>query len=445
MDTFLFITVLWMGFAIWQYRQEKNKLKERLKKYSSLTSQEEYREDLDNAISEKEIQIEDLEDIKDSLEESIRKLRAKFNELDGRLYVKSLDFYEPQYAFISSQDYIFRLKQLRGERQELEERGRDYICYQDLFIDRENDGKKAIKISKNIMQLMKIAFENECKYDIKNVRFSNLEKSERKIKRLFNKINKQTGRIDFEMSEELLELKLRELILHYELDEKQHEEKERQKIQAEDERKMKTAERAKRKLEEAEEREKRYKERLEVALNRQNSIAIREQQKLEQEVSELKELVEKAHTETEKAQASYRNAMTKKGYIYILSNVGVLGENIYRICMTQSTPPESYIDRMNPMVPFPFDIHIKLFSQDSLSTLHQLHQRFSSQRLNLVNDRRDFFRVSFDEIIQVIEEIENDTGLVAVEGEPVQIPEAHEYIKSQALARQRSTSDRSEC
>ena len=144
MDTFLFITVLWMGFAIWQYRQEKNKLKERLKKYSSLTSQEEYREDLDNAISEKEIQIEDLEDIKDSLEESIRKLRAKFNELDGRLYVKSLDFYEPQYAFISSQDYIFRLKQLRGERQELEERGRDYICYQDLFIDRENDVKKAI-------------------------------------------------------------------------------------------------------------------------------------------------------------------------------------------------------------------------------------------------------------------------------------------------------------
>ncbi|MEM1254392.1 MAG: DUF4041 domain-containing protein [Cyanobacteria bacterium P01_H01_bin.21] len=444
MDTFLFITVLWMGFSIWQYRQEKNKLKERLKKYSSLISQEEYREDLDNAISEKEMQLEDLEDIKESLEESIKKLRVKFTEIDDRLYVKSLDFYEPQYAFISSQDYIFRLRQIREEIKELKERGRDYICYQDLFIDRRDDGKKTIKISSNITQLMKIAFETECKYVIKNVKFSNLDKSERKIKRLFNRINKQAGRIDFEISEELLELKLRELILHYELYEKQHEEKERQKIQAEDERKMKNAEKAKRKLEEAEEREKRYTERLEAALNRQNSIAIREQQKLEQEVLELRKLVEEAHTETEKAQDSYRKAMTKKGYIYILSNIGVLGENIYRICMTQSTPPESYIDRMNPMVPFPFDTHIKLFSQDSLSTLRQLHQRFSSQRLNLVNDRRDFFRVSFDEIIQAIEEIENDTGFVAVEGEPVQIPEAHEYIKSRALARQHSTSDKSE-
>ncbi|EKV00373.1 T5orf172 domain-containing protein [Leptolyngbya sp. PCC 7375] len=318
----------------------------------------------------------------------------------------------------------------------LGEKDGDYICYQDLFIDRQNSGKKAVKISNNITQLMKIAFETECKYVIKNVSLANLEMSERKIKKLFKRINKQTGRIDFEISEELLELKLRELTLNYELNEKQQEEKERRKIQAEDERKMKNAEKAKQKLEEAEEREKRYQEKLEAALNKQNSIVIREKQKLEQEVSQLKKLVEEAHTETEKAQASYRRAMTKKGYIYILSNIGVLGEDIYRICMTQSTPPESYIDRMNPMVPFPFDIHIKLFSQDSSGTLRQLHQRFASQRINLVNDRRDFFKISFNEIIQAIEEIDNSTGLIAVEGEPMQTPEANEYMKSKALERQ---------
>ncbi|EKV00372.1 hypothetical protein Lepto7375DRAFT_2480 [Leptolyngbya sp. PCC 7375] len=104
MDTFLFIAVLWMGFAIWQYRQEKNQLKERLREYSSLISQEEYIENLDNAISEKETQVENLDNIKESLEDSIKKLRVKLNELDDRLYVKSLDFYEPQYAFITSQD-----------------------------------------------------------------------------------------------------------------------------------------------------------------------------------------------------------------------------------------------------------------------------------------------------------------------------------------------------
>lgn len=435
MSTFLFVILLWMGFTIWQERQDIKLLREKLSRFNSLISTEEFKEDLERDISEKEHKIKDLKNEKESLEVSITKLRNKLSELDDRLYVQSLDFYEPKYSFISSNDYMFRLRQLGEERKRLKERGRDYICYKDIFITRNNGQEKKIKISKNITQLMKIAFETECKYTIQKVSLSNLESSEAKIRNLFKRINRQSGKVECLISDDLLELKLKELTLSYELEEKKREEKELRKIKDEQVKDMKRAEKAKQKLEEAEDKERRYQEKLDAALEKQSSIAAQEKEKLEREVSELQKLLSQAHSETEEAKNYYQKAMTKEGFIYVLSNIGSLGKDIHRICRTQSNPPERYIDPMNRSVPFPFDVHIKLFSRDSLGTLQQLHQRFCDKRLNLVNDyRKDFFEVPLNEIIQAVEEIDNETGLIAIE-EVINTPYAYEYMRSQALVR----------
>jgi phosphopantetheine adenylyltransferase len=69
---------------------------------------------------------------------------------------------------------------------------------------------------------------------------------------------------------------------------------------------------------------------------------------------------------------------------------------------------------MNPVVPFPFDVHFKIHSEDALDTLKRLHGRFQARRVNLLNDRRDFFQVSIDEIAQAIDEINKQTGVLNI-------------------------------
>ena len=88
----------------------------------------------------------------------------------------------------------------------------------------------------------------------------------------------------------------------------------------------------------------------------------------------------------------------------------------------------------NPSVPFPFDVHFKFFSEDASDTLRQLHQRFNERRINKANERRDFFRVSLDEIFQAVEEIKKETGaLKNIQFEKV--AQAYEYRRTLASER----------
>jgi hypothetical protein len=116
----------------------------------------------------------------------------------------------------------------------------------------------------------------------------------------------------------------------------------------------------------------------------------------------------------------------------VISNIGTLGRDVYRICMTKRNDNEDgYVRSMTPEVPFPFDIHFKFISEDASDTLRRLHQRFEDRRVNVVNPRREFFRVSYDEIAQAIEEIQKETGsLKNIRSE--RSPQAYEYRRTQA-------------
>ena len=101
----------------------------------------------------------------------------------------------------------------------------------------------------------------------------------------------------------------------------------------------------------------------------------------------------------------YREANQKAGYVYIISNIGAFGENVYKIGMTRRLDPMDRVDELgDASVPFDFDVHAMIFSDDAPKLEAALHNAFADRKLNFVNQRREFFNVSLDEIKRVVKE-----------------------------------------
>ncbi len=95
---------------------------------------------------------------------------------------------------------------------------------------------------------------------------------------------------------------------------------------------------------------------------------------------------------------------TKRGNVYVISNVGSFGENVYKVGMTRRLNP---LDRVRELgdasVPFSFDVHAIIESDDAPALEHQLHQELAMMQMNKVNPRKEFFRVPLTDIKSLVE------------------------------------------
>lgn len=90
---------------------------------------------------------------------------------------------------------------------------------------------------------------------------------------------------------------------------------------------------------------------------------------------------------------------TKAGHVYIISNEGSFGENIYKIGMTRRLEPLDRIRELSSAsVPFAFDVHALIWSEDAPALETMLHKKFALSQVNKVNFRKEFFRLPLDEI-----------------------------------------------
>lgn len=97
----------------------------------------------------------------------------------------------------------------------------------------------------------------------------------------------------------------------------------------------------------------------------------------------------------------------KAGNIYIISNLGSFGENVFKIGMTRRLDPQERIDELgSASVPFKFDVHSFIFSKDAVALETQLHNRLDAQRVNKVNRRKEFFMSSVDELEALVSELD---------------------------------------
>ncbi len=126
--------------------------------------------------------------------------------------------------------------------------------------------------------------------------------------------------------------------------------------------------------------------------------------KYEQQLQELSEKLKEAEERNQRALSMAQQ--TKRGHVYIISNVGSFGEDVYKIGLTRRLEP---LDRVKELgdssVPFEFDVHALIFSEDAPSLECKLHRHFIMMQMNKVNHRKEFFKVDLKHIHEEIEKI----------------------------------------
>jgi hypothetical protein len=358
---------------------------------------------------------------------SIDRLRAEFNALDEEANLQSFGFYKPRYAFADSVSYQRKLDEIRERQKRMIKDKTAAICLTQWMVNGSaTEGRKQIN---QTLKLMLRAFNGECDAAVAKVKYNNVQVMETRIRKAYEAINATVEIQQCQIAWDFLSLKLEELYLSHEYQERLQEEKEEQRRIREQIREEEVALRELEKARlDAEKEEKRYAEALRKATEEAERAVGEKQQKLMWQVEELKRRLDEAKTNKERAIAQAQ--MTRSGHVYIISNVGSFGDDIYKIGMTRRLDP---MDRVRELggasVPFSFDVHAIIYSEDAPALENKLHHLFSRQRVNRINERKEFFRVSIDEIAQAVRENHGEINLTLA-------AEAKEYRKTLALLRE---------
>ncbi len=98
----------------------------------------------------------------------------------------------------------------------------------------------------------------------------------------------------------------------------------------------------------------------------------------------------------------------KAGNVYIISNLGSFGENVFKIGMTRRLDPQDRVNELgSASVPFKFDVHSFIFSEDAVGLEKKLHDMLNNKRLNKVNLRKEFFKISIEELEELISSVDS--------------------------------------
>lgn len=362
----------------------------------------------------------------EQLEEIKKILKNEIIELDDEILFQDFGLYRPQYDFADSEGYKEALKEVRLQQKSMIKNATAAICTRSWRVDgSEEKGKKMI--AENIKQIIR-NFNIECDICIDKVRFSNYESSKKRILKAFETQNLLNETNAIFISEDYYKLKLKELDIAYGYQQKKKEERdelrELREQQKEEERVAKEIEAKRLELEKEQ-------------AHYQNAIRkVNEQIEVEKSEERKKYLLEKKEEldnniiDIDKAMEDldYREANHRAGYVYIISNIGAFGNDIYKIGMTRRLEPEDRIAELSgAAVPFKYDIHAMIFSDDAPKLEAALHNAFANNKLNLVNGRKEFFKVSLEEIKKVVRENHDKTV------DFKSLPEAQQYRESEMI------------
>ena len=417
-------------FKINQFKSEIETLKQQNAALNNLLTPEmknafqleQYTNELENKKKSLENVLSSLEATINSLNIDIKKRKDQIIELDDKILFQDFGIYTPMYDLMNSEAYKDKLIIVRQQQKDMIKN--DTACsYPNNFtLDGSlAKGKKMVK--DNVKQILR-SFNNECDAVIDKVKFNNIESIRKKIEKSFSDLNKMNAAMQIQLSNTYLALKLQELNLCYEYSVKKQEEKEEQKRIREQ---LREEAKLQKEIEEArktiEKEQKHYKNALQQIEQKISSASAEEKADL----LAKKEEIESQLTEIQKSitDIDYREANKRAGYVYVISNIGSFGENVYKIGMTRRLEPTERVDELgDASVPFNFDIHAMIFSDDAPSLENALHKAFEDKKVNMVNHRREFFNVTLDEIEAVVKANYDKTV------EFVKTPSAEQYRES---------------
>lgn len=358
----------------------------------------------------------------DNLFSHERKLQSQLTVLESDIAMEEFGLYKPRYDFASSLEYKDKLNVIR-EMQKAMIKSKSAVDY---FENWTVDGSKAKgkKMTNDNIKMILRSFNNECEAAINKVKFSNIQSIEKRIQTSFNQHNKLNETNKVSLTQRFLDLKLQELYLAFEYEQKKEEEKEALREQREKEKEEKALQKEIETKKKVIHKEMSHLENIISELEMKLIVADEsEKNSLELQILELKENLNKFEEEIE--ELDYRTAYAAAGYVYVISNIGSFGEDIVKIGVTRRLDPLERINELSSAsVPFKFDVHALIFSYDAYNLESSLHNKFSDKRLNIVNNRKEFFNISIDEIeneLQVYKDLTIDFS---------KVPEAQEYRES---------------
>lgn len=347
---------------------------------------------------------------------------------EDTVLLESFALYEPKYQFTNSIDYKNRLEVIRAEQKES---AKSISAVVDSWDNEAAHLTKAQwkKLRKDGLKLALRSFNSESEYCIDNVKFSNLEKMEERIRRSFETCNKLLNAMDVWWKDIVLERKLQELYLAHEYQMKRQEEKEAARQAREDQREQEKLEKEIREARAKIEKERRHFTSALQKLQLRLGAATDQQERddLQTRIDEISS--QNSKLDEEERLLDYREQNARAGYVYVISNIGAFGEGIYKIGMTRRLEPMDRVDELgDASVPFRFDVHTLVFSDNAPALEAKLHSHFAAGRLNKVNGRKEFFRADLKEI-EVVIRANYDAVVEVVHATP-----AEQYRESLRLA-----------
>lgn len=339
--------------------------------------------------------------------------------------LQEFGFFERQYKFSDSTKYKEALDNLRNHQKDLVRSGQAGRIIVPMLL---NDNKSKGRAMQN--QLIKAAirgFNGEADALLVKVTVSNVEKKIQALKQAFQQLNKMYSRNQIEITIPYLNLKIEELSLAAEFELQKQEEKELLREQREKERedkKLQAEIKAKRKqLEKDREHFKnmitKVTELLKEAKNDEVDELMRQLTEYQDKLSELDEIEE---------DIDYREGHATAGYVYVISNIGSFGENVYKIGVTRRLEPLERIRELSSAsVPFQFDVHALIFSEEAFALETELHNQLANYKVNKVNGRKEYFKVPFEKIKELLDKHEELTV------ELNENAEAFEYRQTKAI------------
>ena len=416
-----------------QLSQEHNNLKELLT--PELQDALNLKNEIDRINKEKEQllnEVTSLNHIIDSKNNEISKLddliitkKKDIINMDDEILVQEFGLYQPKYEMLYADDYKDRLKAIRDEQKFMIKNKTATTGNTNWTVNGSvSQGRKMVA---DMQKLLLRAFNSECDELINKVKYNNFDVSKKRITSSKDAISKLGKIMDIEISWKYYQSKIDELHLALEYQIKKQEEKE---AQREARAQMREAARLQKELEEQrkkiEKEQAHYQRALLAVLRQLENCPEDERSDLQNKKSELEK--ELGIIESSLKDLDYREANQRAGYVYIISNIGAFGENIYKIGMTRRLDPQERIDELgDASVPFKFDVHAMIFSDDAPKLENALHKAFENRKVNMVNQRREFFNVTLDEIKEVVRKNFDKTV------EFIDVPEAEQYRISQKI------------
>lgn len=318
--------------------------------------------------------------------------RSEAVELDDESVLQEVGIYRYHHPLENADAFKTRLRDLQ-ERIKEAIKGGEAIDASDLFTF-NNSLAKGRKMTGDLSKLMLRAYNAEADNCVRSLRAGNALTAKKRLEASVTSIARLGAMMEMHIAAEYHNLRIEEIELTADYLMKVQEEKE----EAREERERLREER-KVEAELAAEKERLAKERAHFV----NALEALKSSGDEAGAAELESKL--AGLDEEIAQNDYRAANIRAGYVYVISNRGAFGRHVVKIGLTRRLEPMDRVRELgDASVPFPFDVHALFFSEDAVTLENELHHAFADRRVNVVNQRREFFFATPEQVRNVLAE-----------------------------------------